>query len=112
MIRFENKYGSIEAELCSDYVPISSIHSRNLQDEVFFDVGTAEKVALILESERTQISCAWPDLERFYVIHHDSASTGAVMRITAMEYAGGNARQIIKDQAPSVDAMACRMAGI
>lgn len=81
-IKYENKYGKLEIEV-SEYKHISEITSKNVN--TFFDIETAEKIALITGNRGIQI-CVSPDLKRFYLVHHKSYDIVSVAKVVTLEY--------------------------
>jgi len=96
-IDYANRYGRLTLVLTTDFVPVSSIHGRDLPDEVRFrGFDTAEQIALITDNRRLQIAFVHPlSAEIGFVIVHNSPSTAAVARIDRLEYTGPNAQNEI-----------------
>lgn len=85
MLKYENKYGTLELEIVSDYQNVSSIHSKNLSPDLFFNITTAEKIALISGNEDIQLSVTF-DAKKMFVIHHKSSNVAAVCRVKSINY--------------------------
>lgn len=85
---YKNKFGSLTLAPIGAYKPISTIHSRDLSDAdgVFFSLEDAEKIALITGNRRIQIVPVGKDFEKFFVIHHESPSSGAVCKVEKLVY--------------------------
>ena len=95
---FSNKYGSVTFALVTEVLPLRTIYGSNLDPGIMFDIETAEKIALITDNHRIQLSpYKGKDGYRLYVVLHDSPSTVAVARIETLNYTGGNPAQEIQD---------------
>ena len=84
---YTNQYGHLVLEPVTDIMPISQIRAI---PEHMFDINTAEQIATITENRGIQISFVnWEgnnEDKLFYVILHDSPSTGAVARVKEIDY--------------------------
>lgn len=85
IIRYHNKYGSLEIEVIEAYRNISTIRSKELSSALFFDISTAEKVALITENKGVQLSPT-ADYKTMYLVHHESPSMAAVCRVVKVDF--------------------------
>jgi len=96
MITYHNEYGILEL-IPSDYVDISTILVATTPDEFKFDLETAEKIALISENARIQLTFGYPNLKDAIVVHHTGPRTAAVCRIHRLEFTSGvNPREEIE----------------
>lgn len=84
--KWSNEFGSLVVEPVTGVMQVSSIFGKDLEDGVKFDVGTAEKIALITENRRCQIGVQrdW----KCYLIVHTSPNTAAVVKVVSLEYTG------------------------
>jgi hypothetical protein len=95
ILTYKNKYGYLEFEVIENYRDISTIHSKDLQDNLFFEIEVAEHIALITENRDIQLSVTY-DPKKMFLIHHQSSSVAAVCRITKIEFNSDfNAREIL-----------------
>lgn len=87
-IAFANRYGSASFASLSETLPISQISSKTLiiPASACFSLEAAEQLALILEGTLTQISMV-PDTRLFYLVVHESASTGWLANPVQIKYA-------------------------
>jgi hypothetical protein len=46
---YKNKYGRLEIEVVGSYQKVSTIHSKKIKDNHFFNIDDAEKIALITD---------------------------------------------------------------
>jgi hypothetical protein len=89
---FTNRYGTLTVEVVTDYLPVKRWRCANLPDEhKFYGLDIGEKIALITESERTQLVYQYPFTENLagFLLHHDTGSTAAVCRVVSVDYRGG-----------------------
>jgi len=68
---YSNQYGSLKF-MVGGKQKISDLKSDNFPEEVFFDLGMAEKIALITENRKIQI--CFRDLHRAYLVYHFTPS--------------------------------------
>jgi hypothetical protein len=80
-IIYKNKYGKLEIEPIADYQHVSEIHSKNVNQDCFFDINTAEKIALITDNHNIQISFAHGNFKEFYLVHHIKSDIARVCKI-------------------------------
>jgi hypothetical protein len=84
-MKYENKYGSLRLELVTDYVPVSQIRAKDQNWDVFIDLDTAEKVALITGNKDTQL-CVGADKRSMFIIHHIKGDTAAVCKVVDLNF--------------------------
>ena len=80
MRTFENEYGQLIVQPISDFMNVRDITHDLLTDECFFNMKTAEKIALITENKIMQIAFK-PDLSAAYMIMHNTPHTAAACEI-------------------------------
>ena len=85
---YQNKYGRLELQP-GEYQNVSDIHSKDLDEDVFFGIDEAEKIALITENKNIQLAFAYPELKKAFVLHHKSFDAAAVCRVVSLEFTGG-----------------------
>ena len=87
MIRYENRYGTLDLEPL-EYGHVSKAQHSNTPDELKFDTDTAEKIALITENRHIQLVPPWPITKpvRWFVAHHSSPSICATCRIVSLVF--------------------------
>lgn len=83
-ITYKNKYGVLEFKVGS-YQKVSTIHSKDVNESLFFDIGTAEKIALITENRSIQL-CVNSDFKKMFLIHHSASDIAAVCEVTKIEF--------------------------
>ena len=86
IIEMFNQYGSLKLEIIGEYQDVSGIHSRNLNKELFFDIETAEKIALITENRGIQLSVFSGDHSKMFVVHHATSSSAAVCKLVELKF--------------------------
>lgn len=85
-MHLQSQHGSSTVSRFTPVLPVSTISARRLElDPVCFSTEIAEQIALITEESRTQIALN-PISNLFYLIVHDSASTGWVASIDDIQY--------------------------
>lgn len=85
--QISNEFGVINIEPVTDTMPINQITS--IAPEVqgnFFDITTAEQIALITENRGVQICFAYPFDGRGYMVLQDSPSTAAICRVSVEHF--------------------------
>lgn len=93
-LSYQNKYGYLEFEV-GEYQDVRTIHSKNLDTSLFFEIETAEHIALITENRGIQLSVTW-DHKKMFLIHHKASDIAAVCKITKIEFNSNfNAREIL-----------------
>lgn len=100
MFEFCNEYGRLVLVPVTDDIPVSTISSPMVPDECFFDLDTAEAVALITGNKGIQIAFNHRERPvRAYVMHHSSSSVARVCRIEQIVFNGNgrSAREIITE---------------
>jgi hypothetical protein len=96
MITYTNEYGTLELEP-SEYVDIDTIRVATTPDEFKFDLPTAEKIALLTETARTQIAFDYPKMKQAIIVHHVAPSIVAVCRVHSLNFKPGvDAREEIQ----------------
>jgi hypothetical protein len=110
---YENEYGKLVLELITPYQHISKIHSKEVPDDCFFDLDTAEQIVLITDNKKSQVAFTeWTKNAKGYLIVHESPSSACVVRIIEMQYNGPEAQEEIERLIPRSDANAFRAAGL
>ena len=84
-ITYKNKYGKLKIKVCGTYQNVRGITSKNLPDNLFFEIKIAEQIALITENRGIQLSVT-ADYKKMYLIHHKNSDTGAVCEIINIEF--------------------------
>lgn len=80
---FKNKYGSLRFFVGAKQ-QISDLCSADFPDGVFFDLETAEKIALITENRKIQIG--FQNLKKAYLIYHFSTSEVGLCTIQELDF--------------------------
>lgn len=83
IIEYENKYGSLELETVSEYKKVGEIRSKDLDPSLFFDIETAEQIALITGNKGIQLSVTYLP-GKMFVIHHASSDIAAVCKVKSI----------------------------
>lgn len=95
-ITYQNKYGFLEFEVIEAYREVATIHSKDLQQDVFFEIDDAEKIALITENKGIQLSVNQGHTKMF-LIHHKTSNIAAVCRVIKIDFNSKfNAREILE----------------
>lgn len=84
-IRYENKYGTVELETVTDFIPVSRVNGDMCPEPLTLE--TLEKVALITDNIHIQ-SCLTKDLKRGYCIFHAASNIAAVCKVVHLDYKG------------------------
>jgi hypothetical protein len=85
-IVYSNNYGYLEIEPIEDYHAVGEISSKNYNKSLFFSIDIAEQIVLITDNVKIQTSCVFPDMDKMFLIHHLTGSTGAVCKINKLEF--------------------------
>lgn len=97
---YKNKYGFLEFEVVSPYVAVSTILSKNVPEDLFFDIDQAEQIALITGNRGIQL-CVSHDRKRMFLIKHSSPSQAALCRVTRVDFTPVvNAREVLARPQP------------
>ena len=83
-ITYKNKYGHLEFEVGS-YQEIRTISSKTIPDDLFFEIGVAEQIALITGNRKVQLSVS-SNLKKMYLVHHKTSSVVAICKITKLKF--------------------------
>lgn len=99
---FSNKYGSLKVVFVGERQEVSKIKSAEFPEDVFFDMETAEKIALITNNRRMQISFRKIDKGNHgYLLYHFLASEVSLCRIESLTFSS--------DVIPSEEILSCKM---
>lgn len=85
-ITYKNKYGYLEFDVVGEYQDVTKISSKRVDAEFFFDISTAEKIALITNNKDIQLCFTYPTNGTAFLVHHKSSGIAAVCRITKIEF--------------------------
>ena len=95
MRKFNNKFGSLTLELVTRDKLISTISSKDVPENCFIDIDTAEQIALITGNHHVQLSFEYLEnpngrdtIGRPYIIANETTSVGCIARILEIEYTG------------------------
>ena len=89
VLDFKNRFGLLKLALLTDVMPVRDIRGTNIDNIHKFPIDQAEQVALITDNRGIQISTVKADGQwLFYIVVHDSPSTGAVARVETIAYTG------------------------
>jgi hypothetical protein len=80
---YSNKYGFLKF-MVGDKQPISTLCSDNFPNHIFFDLETAEKIALITENKKIQI--CFKSLEKMYLVYHFTISEVGLCLVKKLEF--------------------------
>ena len=81
-----NRFGRLHYERIAPYMAVRHIHSKDLHPSAFFDIETAEKIALITDNAGIQIAFAYPGLKHGFFSHHLSSCIAAPCRIVTLDF--------------------------
>lgn len=100
---WSNRYGTLVVAPVTEVQAVGGIRGADMRDELKFDLETAEKIALITDNRRCQISGDFKRGGRYYLLVHVSCSRVAVVRIVSLDFADGvSAREeIVRSVAPA-----------
>ena len=83
---WSNEYGSLEVEPVTEAGPIKGVRGVDIDDAVKFDLDTAEKIVLITDNRRCQVSGEFREGGRLYMMVHTSHSVAALVKIVSLEF--------------------------
>jgi hypothetical protein len=87
--KWSNRYGTLEVEPVGEVQAVSGIRGTDVDDDLKFDVDTAEKIVLITENRRCQIAVSSVRGNGSYLLVHTSCSMAAVVKIVSLEFTDG-----------------------
>ena len=85
-LTFKNKYGTLVIEPVGEVVYVRDIHGKDTPKELWFDMDTAEKIALITENWHVQLCIH--SLKEVYLIAHTACEKAFRVKIVTLEYIG------------------------
>jgi hypothetical protein len=89
-LTFQNKYGTLIVEPFGEVVDVCKIHSKDTSPELWFEMETAEKIALITENWHVQLCGPFPIIipAMMYLIAHTACDKAFRVKIVTLEYIG------------------------
>lgn len=95
---FQNKYGKFAAKPILGPLKVNEIFHELVPEDALFSLDTAEQIVLITENISTQIGIARQDGKFVgYLLVHLSQSDVVLVRVSHLEYVGGNAQKILAE---------------
>jgi hypothetical protein len=85
-LTYKNKYGCLEIEIVGPYQKVSTIRCKDIDERYSFDMDTAKKIALITENNRVQLCFSSGNLNKVFLVHHQSSSMAAVCKIVSLDF--------------------------
>lgn len=86
IIDYANKYGTAQLITITEYRNIAGIRGKDISDENKYSIDTLEKLVLISDNRKMQVSLGWPMQNVGYIMHHRSASEVAICRIVNIDF--------------------------
>lgn len=97
-LNFKNKCGRLTLLPVSGVQSVRCIRGKDIDDYHKFSIDIAEQVALITGNRGIQLCpCNTSTGLAFYIVIHETPSTGAVARISLLDYVGPDATQAVQD---------------
>lgn len=81
---YKNEYGELEVESISKTQSLHGWYVKDLPDDIKFDLDTAEKIVLITENRKSQITGDWFGNKMCVFVYHISPSDVQICKINKL----------------------------